>query len=171
MQIQRWMVVTLATLGLLLTSAQLDGAGPAPAEQAQAEVEGFQVDYPVIATPETEWGTASEELWITGFRGRLRAAHALSYRGGNLPAGEHDVWVEKGSGEWFHLFVGDRDNEEAPRLRAIFKLYEQEQGAGSLHLELRRTRRGTKLKFSLTAGRSEGHGNFRVVDPKPDAKG
>ena len=87
----------------------------------------------------------------------------LSYRGKTLAAGSHDLWIEKGKGEWFYLNVGDRDSEGPAGLRAMFKLYEQDEGVENLSFEIKLTRRGSKLKFSLRAGRSEGHGNFQVV--------
>ncbi|MCI0652318.1 MAG: hypothetical protein L0Z55_10590 [Planctomycetes bacterium] len=153
---------TLWVSALLVAAALGLGARAADKGSLHAEVEGFKVTYQPLETPSTGWGTQKEEEWITAFQGTLKSDKPLSYRGVTLAAGTHDVWVAKGNGDWLHLFVGDRDDEDAPRLRSMFKLYEQEQGVDALRFELKLTRRGSKLKFSIFAGRSEGHGNLQV---------
>ena len=83
------------------------------------------------------------------------------------PAGKYDVWTERGKADGFHLFIGNKKDDEAPRLRAMFRLYEREEGVAKLTFKLKLTRRATKLKFSLFAGKSEGHGNLRIVEDAP----
>ena len=48
----------------------------------------------------------------------------------------------------------------------MFRLYETEQGVDSIQFQLKLTRRGSKLKFTILAGRAEAHGNLRIDDPK-----
>ena len=96
--------------------------------------------------------------------GKLHNLKPLAYRGDRLPPGSHDLWIEKGKDEWYHLFVGDREDDEAPRLKTLFKLYEIESGVEKLRFELKLTRKATRLRFSLFAGQSEGHGNLRVEE-------
>ncbi len=150
-------------------SRTLSAIVAAAGSQASAEAEGFKVSYKPVTTPKSEWGTEREEEWLTSFQGTLMSEKPISYRGLVLKAGQHDVWIEKGKGEWFQFLVGDRDDEEAPRLRSLFKLYEMESGVDALRFELKLTRNSSKLKFSVFAGSSEGHSNFRVETPGGDA--
>ena len=152
-------------LGVLVLVCAAATFGATPAKKAawgQETVDGFKLSYGMIATPADDWGTDQEGTWVSGLSGTLHTEKPLSYRKQTLPPGQYDFWVEKGKGDWFYLFVGDRENEEAERLRAMFKLYEQESGVEKLEVKLKLTRRATKLKFSVLAGKSEGHGNFRI---------
>lgn len=144
----------LGFLGLALAGSNAD---------KQATVEGFSARYSKIDTPEAGWGTPQEEGWIAAFAGKLQCETKIAYRGVTLQPGAYDVWIEKGKAEWFHLFVGTKSDETAPRIKALFRLYEQEQGVPELEFKLKLTRRATKLKFSIFAGKSEGHGNLRIV--------
>lgn len=131
--------------------------------ELNAKVDGFQASYGAVKTPKSDWEQEKDAEWVTRFRGSVATEKTIAYRGRELAPGSHDLWVEKGRGDWFYLYVGDRSDEEKPQLRAMFKLYEQEEGVEDLQFELKLTRRSSKLKFSLKAGRSEGHGNFRIV--------
>ena len=155
----------LIASALFLNASDVTASPLAPKKKSvSVEAEGFKLRYKSVATPEGSWGSGKEESWILGFEGGIECKKGLSYRNRTLDPGKYDVWVERGKGEWYYLYVGDRDNEEAPRLRAMFKIYEQEQGVDRLEFQLKLTRKGTKLKFSLLAGQSEGHGNFKIVE-------
>ncbi|MEE8142481.1 MAG: hypothetical protein V3T77_05230, partial [Planctomycetota bacterium] len=135
----------------------------AESPRLSSQVPGFKAGYARVTTPSEEWGGAQEGKWVREFQGTLKSEQALAYREKSILPGNHDMWVEKGSGDWFHLFIGNKKNEEATRLRAMFRLYEKEEGVEQLRFELKLTRKGKKLKFSIYAGKSEGHGNLRVV--------
>lgn len=152
-----WLLL-LAAFGLL--------TGAATAEKKSVKVDGFSGSYTATATPEKDWGNAAEEKWILGFSGRIETEKTLAYRSGVLPPGKYDLWAEKGKNDWCYFYVGTREDDEAPRLKAMFKLYEQEEGVEELRFDLKLTRRATKLKFSISAGRSEGHGNLRILEEK-----
>lgn len=161
----------LCVLGVLTTSHLLaEKPDPAASDARRTVVvEGFETVYESIATPSGESADSQPiETWLTGFQAVLTSRQGLAYRDGVLPPGTHDVWVEKGKGEWFHLVVGRRADEDTPRLRAMFRLYEQEKAVKEVGFALKLVSKGTKLKFSLTAGSFEGHGNLRVVLPSAE---
>ncbi|MEM7168009.1 MAG: hypothetical protein AAF581_21330 [Planctomycetota bacterium] len=146
-------------------AAASPGAAGDKKEAAQrVAVEGFSAEYSAVPTPQAQWADGSVETWLRAFRAQLHNEKTLAYRGNVLPAGRHQVWIEKGTGEWFHLFVGDKNDSDRPRLKALFRLYELEKGVSSMRLELKLTGRKTKLKFSLFAGKHEGHGNLRILE-------
>lgn len=152
-----WLVLIIA-MGLLM--------GAAAAEKESVKVDGFAGTYVATETPANDWGTDAEEKWILGFTGQVETEKTLAYRSDVLPPGKYELWAEKGKNDWCYFFIGTKDNEETPRLRAMFKLYEQEEGIEKLRFDLKLTRRATKLKFSISAGRSEGHGNLRIIEEK-----
>lgn len=145
--------------------AALSG-GVALAAESEASVDGFKVRYAELSTPKAEWDEESAPAdWFARFKGRLESSKPLTYRKATLPPGKHDVWVEKGKGEWFYLVIGARADDESPRLKAQFKLYDQDSGVDTLRLDLKLVRKATKLKFSIRAGKVEGHGNLRITTP------
>ena len=151
-------VVLFAALALL--------SGAAAAKKESVKVEGFAGSYSATETPSDDWGSKAEEKWVLGFEGKIETEKTLAYRSDVLPPGKYDMWAEKGKNNWCYFFIGKKDKAESPRLRAMFKLYEQEEGVEKLRFDLKLTRRATKLKFSISAGRSEGHGNLRIVEKK-----
>lgn len=150
------------------TSNEANPTGEAMA--ASVAVEGFSARFDPIATPEAQWADGSAQTWLQAFRGELLTEKVLAYRGGVLPTGRHQMWVEKGKGEWFHFFIGNKEDSNQPRLKALFRLYELEKGVEALRLELKLTGRKTKLKFSIFVGRNEGHGNLRILDDGGDVE-
>ncbi|MGE3165287.1 MAG: hypothetical protein AB7O52_10320 [Planctomycetota bacterium] len=126
-------------------------------------VPGFVAKFTPCDTPEAAWGTAQEETWVTSLKGTLTIEKSIGYRQDTIAPGTYDFWIEKGKGDWFHLVIGRADDQEFPRINAAFRLYEQEKGVKQLDFQLKLTRKETKLKFSVFAGTSEGHGNLRIV--------
>lgn len=184
-RIARTSVMALACIGLttssfggIATSETEDLAkSSGKPEQTQEEVtldrkatvEGFTVLYNRIETPRDQWNEAnSAKDWFGSVTGQLKSSHALSYRKVTVPAGTHDVWIEAGDNGWYYLRVGHRKDAEQPRLKAAFKLYEEEDGVERLDLTLKLVSKGKKLKFSVRAGAWEGHGNLRIQ--KKDSK-
>lgn len=163
---------TIAVLSVAFSTSGAARTALAPVGGSlAAEAEGFKVSYRTVTTPKAEWGTERETEWFTTFEGDLTSTKPISYRGVVLAPGKHDVWIEKGKGDWFHFLVGDRKDEEAPRLRSMFKLYDKETGVDELRFELKLTKNATTLKFSVLAGSSEGHSNFKIEAPAPPQAG
>ncbi len=155
---------TGAFVALIAAMALL--AGAAAAKKESVKVKGFAGSYSATETPSEDWGSESEEKWIVAFSGQIETEKTLAYRSDVLPPGKYDMWAEKGKNNWCYFFIGKKSEEESPRLRAMFKLYEQEEGVEKLRFDLKLTRRATKLKLSISAGRSEGHGNLRIIEKK-----
>lgn len=159
--------------GVLLSIALFSPSAPASLARAEeagaagpatASVEGFEIEYQPLPAPDGADAEVTGDT-LLAFRGSLSSEHPLAYRGNELAPGQHDVWIERGKGEWFYLIIGSREEDEAPRLRALFRLYEQEDGVERLEFRLKLVSRATKLKFSLLHGHFEGHGNLRIVSP------
>lgn len=131
--------VLLATIGSVAWSTE--------AWERTHSVTGFIAKYTSCETPEGGWGTDQEEKWITGLKGTLRTERAIGYRQDVLEPGTYEFWIEKGKGDWFHLVIGQPTDEAAPRLRAAFRLYEQDKGVRELDFQLKLTRKETKLKL------------------------
>ena len=151
---------------MVLVAAMVLATGAVSAKKESVKVEGFAGTYSAADTPSEDWGSEEEEKWVLGFQGQIETEKTLAYRSDMLPPGKYDMWAEKGKNNWYYFFIGKKNEEEAPRLRALFKLYEQEEGVEKLRFDLKLTRRATKLKFSISAGRSEGHGNLRIIEKK-----
>lgn len=160
-------VRTACLLPILAVLALASFARSEESKPGNVSVEGFSATFQEVLTPEEGWGTSQEVEWLTSFVGTLRSEKALTYRQDKLAPGTHDVWIEKGKGDWFHLLIGKKQDSEAPRLKAMFRLYEQEKGVKALSFKLKLTRKATKLKFSVFVGTSEGHGNLRIVEAPP----
>jgi len=148
---------TLITFGL-----------PALAPAAEvASAEGFSIRYEKVTTPEKDWKDPDAAGdWLSRFKGKIETKRKIAYRKKVLSPGKYDVWVERGKDDWFYLVVGDQADAEKTRLRAQFKLYQREQGVENLKLDLKLVRKSTKLKFSLLVGKTEGHGNIRILAEK-----
>ena len=161
------------SLSLIFIGLVLACVSPQPlrAQSASSSVEGAKLTYKELSTPESSWGEEAEQKWMATFEGELVTEYEISYRGVVLPAGRHAVWSEKGKDGWYFLNVGTRAKGEAEkppaRLRARFKLHPQKEGSATRQMSLKLTHKATKLKFSLRAGASEGHGNFRILRPEP----
>ena len=165
-----WIGALLLASGLVLSSARADSRGERFVADddfdAVSKVEGFSLDYRAVPTPRAEWeGDRSIDDWFDRFAGRLTTKKVLAYRKSELPPGSHDVWIEAGKKDWWILWIGNRLDPEKPRLKAQFKLYEEEEGVEALSFELKLVRKATKLKFSVRGGLFEGHGNLRIPAP------
>ena len=168
-------------LGLmaLVTGLFLTLSVEAQEESKKATVEGAVLSYGKLETPSEGWGTEQEQSWFEGKVGKIKTEFPLAYGKGMLPPGHYDVWLEKGKGGWFYMIIGEKpksnpksDDEKPTMLRARFKLYPKQEGVTERRFELKLTNRSSKLKFSILAGRSEGHGNFRIVkEEKEDLPG
>lgn len=131
------------------------------------KVDGFTVRYEAVASPKSDWEDPSAAAdWLARFKGKIESSHPISYRKKRLEPGKHDVWVEKGKDEWYFLVIGNQADPEKTRLRAQFKLYPREAGVEKLAFNLKLVRKATKLKFSLLSGKTEGHGNLKIVKPE-----
>ncbi|MCA8961914.1 MAG: hypothetical protein KDC38_15420 [Planctomycetes bacterium] len=156
------LLVCAATLGFWSTPT------PARAAEESSKVEGVEVQYQAPGTPKEEWDEDRSAMdWMSRFRGRIESERRLAYRKVELAPGKYDVWVEKGKEDWFYFVIGQRADEESPRIRAQFRLYKMEKGVEAMRLDLKLVRKATKLKFSLLAGNLEGHGNLRIVEDSP----
>ncbi len=157
------LTVTLCTL--LNATLLLSSEGPQNSKPI-AKVEGVELSYNPIATPEADWGGDYKPGdWYEQVAGKFVTEKTLAYRKVTLEPGTYDLWLEAGKGRNFYLIIGDRKDKEAPRIRAIFKPYGQEKGVEQLKFELKLVRKKTKLKFSIRAGDTEGHGNIRIIVP------
>lgn len=155
--------------GVVSPSAFALGPEKKPELSRTAEVEGFAARYNEVATPRADWDEDYAATdWFRAFKGKLKIEHAISYRRVTLDPGEYDVWIEQGEKEWFYLRIGTRSDEEQPRIKATFKLYDEDEGVEKLDLSLKLVSKGKKLKFSIRAGMYEGHGNLRVDRKGPD---
>ena len=161
-----FLVSLLAPMQQLVSATESEAPSLAKEEAAtKATVEGFVGSYRASATPKAEWGDAKKELdWIAAFEGKFENEKALSYRGKVLPKGTHEMWVETGKAEWLYLVIGNRKDDKAPRIRAMFRIYgDQKEGVEKINFELKLRRKKTKLKFSIRAGKSEAHGNLNIL--------
>ena len=147
---------------LALAPLSLAEAGNTETLPKESVAGTFELKFNRVATPKEEWGTESEADWLLQVSGKLKAPDALSYRKAKIPAGTYDLWIERGKGEWFYVYVGDRDDESADRLRALLKLYEREEGEEEAAVELKLTAKGKKLRLSFFSGKSEGRCHLRL---------
>lgn len=160
--------VSVVLLGALVAFSALRTAANQLESQRKFSIDGFEAVYSVVETPRDQWESDRVGEWAKQFGGKLKTTAALAYRKTVLPPGNHDMWIEKGKDEWYHLVIGAREDKDAPRLRTQFKFFSSEDGAESLSFALKLTGKGKKLKYSIQAGKYEGHANLHVLRPDDD---